>query len=131
MRQVKLSYISLGLLVCALMAFCCSPVSAFERDRTIGQFVHRAWTTEEGAPGPVRAIAQTKDGYLWIGTNHGLYRFDGVKFERYEPREGAFPSQHVVCLRALANGDLWIGFGTGGVSLLRNGITTNYAEREG
>jgi signal transduction histidine kinase len=124
--------ISRSVLICALMAFCCSPVVAFESNLSISQFTHRAWSTREGAPGGVRTIAQTIDGYLWIGTNHGLFRFDGFKFERYEPQEGVpFPARQADSLLALANGDLWIGFNSGGISLLRNGIVTNYAERDG
>ena len=100
---------------------------AESNDRTIRQFVHTAWTAKDGAPGNVLALAQTTDGFLWIGTSLGLYRFDGISFERYEPRSGpAFPSIYVSSLLAVSNGDLWIGYGDKGVSLLRNGRNTNY-----
>ena len=101
-------------------------------DRTIGQFVHTAWSAKDGAPGNVWALAQTADGFLWLGTTQGLYRFDGVSFERYEPQSGpAFPSSNITSLLALPNGDLWIGFREKGVSRLRGGHNTNYGNSDG
>ncbi len=44
---------------------------------------HVTWTGKDGAPGNVTALGQTSDGYLWIGTSLGLYRFDGVQFSNY------------------------------------------------
>ena len=46
---------------------------------------------KKGAPGQIHAFAQTSDGYLWIAAPDGLYRFDGVSFERYKPRTGIVP----------------------------------------
>jgi PAS domain S-box-containing protein len=100
-------------------------------DRTIAQFAHTAWGPKEGAPGVVRALAQTPDGYLWLGSPDGLYRFDGVVFERYQPQSGGPLPTRVSSLLALPNGDLWIGFVPGVISLLRNGNATNYTVREG
>lgn len=101
-------------------------------EQAIGQFQHTAWTTKEGAPGQIRALAQTKDGYLWIGAPDGLYRFDGVSFERYEPRTGGpFPQLPVRFLQALPNGDLWIGFAPGAISVLRGESVTNYTVQDG
>ena len=77
-------------------------------------------------------LAQTPDGYLWLGCPDGLYRFDGVVFERYQPQSGGpFPVSSVNSLLALPNGDLWIGFASGGISLLRRGDVTNDSVREG
>ena len=77
-------------------------------------------------------MAQSIDGYLWLGTDSGLYRFDGLLFERYKPLSGGpLPADGVSKLMALPNGDLWIGFRTGGISLLRSGQLTNYTTRDG
>jgi ligand-binding sensor domain-containing protein len=77
-------------------------------------------------------LAQSADGYLWLGSTDGLYRFDGVVFEHYQPQSGGpFPARYVHSLLALPNGDLWIGFRSGGMSLLRNGKVTNYTTRDG
>jgi ligand-binding sensor domain-containing protein len=101
-------------------------------DRTIGQFVHTSWSAKDGAPRNVNALAQTTDGFLWLGTSEGLYRFDGVSFEHYEPQSGPpFPSSNITSLLAVPNGDLWIGFVDKGVSRLREGRNTNYAETAG
>ncbi len=102
------------------------------RDQALKQFVHTAWSEKEGAPGGILALAQTQDGYLWLGTDSGLYRFDGVSFEHYKPQSGAtFPVGPVYSLLSLPNGDLWIGFDDGKICFLRNGTTIDYTTLEG
>jgi PAS domain S-box-containing protein len=109
-----------------------SCAAAFESDRTIAQFAHTAWGPKDGAPSVVTALAQSADGYLWLGGPDGLYRFDGVVFEHYQPQSGGLlPARRIRSLLALPNGDLWIGFSSGGVSLLRNGNATNYTTSDG
>jgi signal transduction histidine kinase/ligand-binding sensor domain-containing protein len=113
---------SLGICIWLIVLFCL-PSQAFSFDRTIQQYVHTAWGDKEGAPTGILALAQTTDGYLWIGGVDGLYRFDGVTFERYEPGL-------VYALLALPNGDLWIGR-KAVISRLRNGKETTYTEQDG
>lgn len=55
----------------------CEPSLALGSDLQITQFAHTAWGTLEGAPRRIEAIAQTPDGYLWLGSEDGLFRFDG------------------------------------------------------
>ncbi|HKS83324.1 MAG TPA: two-component regulator propeller domain-containing protein [Candidatus Acidoferrales bacterium] len=118
----------LSFVICAVAASSLAQTS----DRTISQFVHTAWTAKEGAPGDVYAIAQTKDGYLWIGSTQGLFRFDGVTFEQYHPQAGAaLLSLSVRSLFALPNGDLLVGYREGGVSWLHDGTNTNYSTADG
>lgn len=94
--------------------------------------MHTWWGEKEGAPSGILALAQTADGYLWLGSANGLYRFDGVRFERYEPRSDTpFPSGAVSSLMSLTNGDLWIGFRNGTISRLRKGRADNYTVKEG
>jgi len=128
-RRYGLRILSAVLLLCVNLGL----LHAEAVDRTIGQFVHTSWSAKDGAPGNVFALAQTTDGFLWLGTTQGLYRFDGVSFERYEPQSGpAFQSSNVLSLLALPNGDLWIGFlEKGGVSRLRDGTNTNYSDLDG
>src|SRR5207244_603820 len=96
------------------------------------QLVHTAWGEKEGAPGGILALAQTQDGYLWLGTSSGLYRFDGASFEQFRSQSGPIlPPGPVYSLLALPNGDLWIGFDDGKISLLRSGTTTNYTILDG
>src|SRR6476469_10012753 len=55
--------------------------SALDPNRTVSQYLHDSWGTERGLAGEsITSIAQTSDGYLWIGTDHGLIRFDGFNF---------------------------------------------------
>src|SRR5258708_2166972 len=120
------------LLCCLLSVLLSVEAYADDRDRTISQFQHTAWTAKVGAPGGIEALAHSRDGYLWLGTTNGLYRFDGLSFERIDPVTGpAFPSRGVCSFLALPNGDLWIGFRAGGISLLRAGVNTNYGASEG
>jgi PAS domain S-box-containing protein len=77
------------LLRCAVagLSTACFAVSASAVDptRNVSQYRHDSWGTERGWPGgSITAIAQTSDGYLWIGTNKGLVRFDGVNFHQFE-----------------------------------------------
>ena len=105
--------------------------SAWGADRTIDQFVHKAWTGKDGAPGNVAAITQTADGYLWLASGQGLYRFDGVEFERFEPAGQPFVAGAVYSLLACRNGDLWVGSAVSGISLVRNGVNRNYTATDG
>ncbi len=105
---------------------------ALDPQRQIAQFHHTAWTVKEGAPGQVTALAQTRDGYLWLATQVGLFRFDGVRFERYDPPgTQAFPATSISTLHATDDGGLWIGFRYGAVSFLRDGHLVHYGEAQG
>ncbi len=105
---------------------------ALDPQRAITQFVHNSWTEKDGAPNNVRALAQTQDGYLWIGSTAGLFRFDGVRFTIFEPpAEEAFPATRVRGLLAARDGALWIVWAGGAVSRLQNGHSTSYSEQNG
>lgn len=119
-------------LACAWLTFSVPLAHALDPQRQIAQFHHTAWTVKEGAPGQVTALAQTSDGYLWLATQVGLFRFDGVRFERYDPPgTQAFPATSISTLYATTDGGLWIGFRYGAVSFLRDGRLTHYGEAQG
>src|SRR6266850_7612448 len=61
---------------------------ALPSDLRITQFYHSDWTAKEGAPTGIQDLVQTKDGYLWIASQAGLFRFDGVRFERIDAISG-------------------------------------------
>lgn len=126
------AWVSVWLVVAGWLAFACETRAADSRDRDIAQFYHTAWTVREGAPGQVTALAQTRDGYLWLGTQTGLYRFDGVRFERYRPREGGdFQASSVASLYAPPSGGLWVGFRYGVASFIDGDRATHYAASSG
>ncbi|WP_263415415.1 sensor histidine kinase [Terriglobus albidus] len=115
-----------------MVLFLCIPLYGIDRDRTVAQLHHTGWTYIEGAPGQVRALAQTTDGYLWLGTATGLFRYDGIQFEAYKPPSGqAFPQRNVVSLLATPDGGLWVGYWYGGVSFIKNGSVTDYGKPDG
>jgi len=106
---------------------CGSPAAALDPNRTLQQFDHTSWTIRSGAPSGINALAQTTDGYLWLGTNSGLYRFDGVTFEFYQPPRGQrLPDTSIATLYATREGGLWIGYTLGESSLIENGNIHNY-----
>src|SRR5258708_1744491 len=72
-----------------LLALC---LPALASDRTIAQFIHKAWVQKDGAPASIKAITQTSDGYLWLASVQGLYRFDGAQFVRFEPHGQPLPA---------------------------------------
>jgi signal transduction histidine kinase/ligand-binding sensor domain-containing protein len=115
------------LIVCA-----CVPLLAIDRDRRIDQLYHTKWTFEDGAPSEIFAMTQSADGYLWMGSTSGLFRFDGIHFKKYEPESGpALPSTNVSSLLAPPDGGLWVGFGAGGVSFIKDGKAQNYGAQDG
>lgn len=85
------------------------------------RFVVRSWQIDAGLPqNTVNAIVQTRDGYLWLGTQAGLARFDGVRFTVFGLAEG-LPSTQVLALHEDKAGQLWIGTTGGGLCRWREG----------
>lgn len=110
----------------------CTNLAAIDPHQPITQMHHTAWGAKEGVIGEVLAIAQTSDGFIWVGTTAGLLRFDGSEFERYKPEVGSFPQPSwVSALLATPDGGLWVGNLSGGASFLKRGRINNYAEPEG
>ncbi len=98
----------------------------------IDQFVHTTWSTNDGAPAGIVVLAQTTDGYLWLGARAGLFRFDGMRFTPFAPRgESRVPIGGVRQLVGARDGSLWIVWMTGEVSRMYQGSLTTYGERDG
>ena len=94
-----------------MLSVCAPTAEALDPRKSIGQYVHRSWEIAHGLPQEsVLTIAQTDDGYLWVGTREGLCRFDGVRFTVFDRRNTpAFHSNRINVLLTDRHGALWIG----------------------
>jgi signal transduction histidine kinase/streptogramin lyase len=113
---------------CSLLCFfAVRSVWAVDPSLRISQYAHTAWRIQDGVfNGAPNAISQTTDGYLWIGTQASLLRFDGVRFVLWTPPNGKhLPSSNVTALLGARDGSLWIGM-DGGLSHWDNRVLTNY-----
>ncbi len=107
---------------------------AFGLDATLDvrQYAHTAWKIREGfTKGTIFSIAQTHDGYLWLGTEFGLVRFDGVQAVPWQPPDGQqLPSSWIKTLLVARDGTLWIGTEKG-LASWKEGKLTEYPEVAG
>jgi len=114
----------------ALVLFVCVSSSSFAEtpNAHISQYHHTAWTIEAGYfGGKVWAVTQTKDGYIWVGTEAGLYKFDGVNFVRWRAQSGEeLPTSRILDLRAARDGSLWIGTEAGLARLVNNRLVVDH-----
>jgi len=102
----------------------------------ITQYSHRAWKPEpvEGAlpQHSVFSIRQTHDGYLWLATQEGLARFDGVRFKVFNAQNtGQLRHNDVWTLLEDLDGALWIGTRGGGLTRLKDGVFVNFGREQG
>lgn len=121
----------------AVVALClpllCPSALALDPSLDLSQYAHTAWWVREGfTQGFMRAIAQTPDGYMWLGSSFGLYRFDGVRVDRWQPPLNGepLPSNFVVRLHVARDGTLWIGT-ISGLASWRDGKLTRYPDFAG
>ena len=118
----------------AVAILCSVPVRAgLDPDKVITQYVHDVWEANAGLPqDSALAIAQTPDGYLWLGTEEGLVRFDGVRFTVFDKNNTPeLRSNVVLALTADRQGNLWIGTNGGGLIHYRHGHFLSYTTSQG
>jgi len=118
--------------VAGVLLGCAAAASALEPSTSLANLGRQAWTMENGLPqNTVQALAQTSDGFLWLGTEAGLVRFDGVAFQTYDRNSNpALPGADIRCLLATRDGALWIGTNAG-LAEWKNGKVTAYTTRDG
>jgi signal transduction histidine kinase/ligand-binding sensor domain-containing protein len=94
----------------------------------ISQYGHNAWTVRDGfSVGTIFAMAQTPDGYLWLGAELGLFRFDGIHSVPWQPPAGQRLPNFPYSLLVTRDGTVWIGTFSGLVSW-NGGKLTRYPE---
>ena len=105
------------------------PARALNPNLQISQYSHTAWRLQDGVlPSLPMSMAQTTDGYIWIGTSDGLLRFDGVRFVKWKPLQGEkLLGQEIFSLKADRDGSLWVGTSQG-LGHLVDGKLTNFTE---
>ena len=109
----------------------CSFGFALNPSLDISQYAHTAWTVRDGfSLGNIFAMAQTPDGYLWLGSEFGLFRFDGVRTIPWQPPAGQQLPDKPYSLLVTRDGTLWIGTFAGLVSW-NGGKLTRYPELDG
>lgn len=122
-----------GALRTLTLTLLCLPALALDPDRELTQYVHRIWQTQQGLPdAAIVRILQDTPGYLWIATEAGLYRFDGVRFTPAELLlPGAPAGLYIRAATQDPSGALWLGGNDGNVYALRPQGTTKYTPEQG
>ena len=115
------------LLIVLLAMLWHSDAVALDPSLDVSQYAHKAWKIRDGFPaGYAESFAQTPDGYLWLGTEFGLVRFDGVRGVDWQPSDNQqLPSNSVRALLVGRDGSLWIGTSKG-LARWRGGKLTAY-----
>lgn len=118
--------------VCLLALTVIPPCHGLDPHRSITQYVQSSWTTAAGLPQTsVYSIAQTPDGYLWVGTELGLARFDGARFTVLNQRNTpALPSNYAHRLLGARDGSLWVGTDSG-LARFKRGVWTAFSTHQG
>lgn len=111
---------------------CAWPGFAVEPSTTLSGYSRQSWVMENGLPqNSVQALAQTRDGFLWIGTEGGLVRFDGTAFQVFDhSTKPALPGNDIRCLFETHDGALWIGT-SDGPARWKDGAVTAYSTHDG
>ncbi len=94
-------------------------------------YQHTGWKHADGAPGFINAIAQTSDGWLWLGSANGLFRFDGVKFEQVTALGGNPLKSNVISSLYAEGNTLWIGYQYGQASVFDGKSVRHFSEMDG
>ena len=116
-----------------LAALCLPALPAIAADKPLTAYNREVWTTRQGLPhNQVNAIAQSKDGYLWLGTWEGLVRYNGLEFHTFErANTPALHDNGIRSVRTAADGSIVVGTSRGGVSILSAGTWRHLGMREG
>jgi len=107
-------------LILLFVAAAVVPAAAVDLRDVLADYTLTSWSRKDGLTGPVWAFAQDADGFLWLGNDDGLVRFDGVRFVAWnELVPNTLPPAPVRALRVTHDNALWIGFGGEGGGVAR------------
>ena len=115
-RTMRRSTQTLGAVACFVLAIgCASAACALDPSTLLGNYTRQSWVMENGLPqNTVTALAQTHDGFVWLGTEAGLIRFDGNSFQVFDHASlPALPDNDICCLLEARDGALWVGTSIG------------------
>ncbi|HEV8484533.1 MAG TPA: two-component regulator propeller domain-containing protein [Blastocatellia bacterium] len=106
---------------------------ALDSAGTITQYIHEVWQTDQGLPqNSVVAIVQSRDGYLWLATQEGLVRFDGIRFSVFDKRSNPeIKENNIQALLEDHDGNLWFGTEGGGLGRFKDGSFTIFTSKDG
>jgi signal transduction histidine kinase/ligand-binding sensor domain-containing protein len=116
-----------ALLPAATLIACLSAAgTASARGSNFSEMTHKSWTAQDGAPQGVNALAQAPDGILWVGSDSGLYSFDGRNFAEFQSRPGdaELPASRVESVLVSRAGEIWVGFRSSGIARISHGRVT-------
>jgi len=128
-RVIRHVYQLVLVALCVTLIWCrCS--FALDPEFDVPQYAHSTWKTRSGFPGWIHSFAQTQDGYLLLGTEHGLFRFDGIRAVPALPPNEKLPSESIFTTIVGSDGTVWIGT-LAGLSSWHNGKLTDYPQLNG
>jgi len=122
-KLFQATYYLLGALVLT-----CSSLWGLDASIALTQLAHDHWSRQEGLPASgVKAIVQTPDSFLWLGTTSGLVRFDGARFTEtptlpHDPNRREF----ITCLALGSENELWVGTQNSGLRILRDALAAEF-----
>jgi signal transduction histidine kinase/streptogramin lyase len=121
----------IAIVAAGLMVFAATGM-ALEPTTSLASYGRQAWGMENGLPqNTVQALAQTPDGFVWLGTEVGLVRFDGIAFQVFDKNSTpALPGNDVRCLLVAHDGALWIGTSEG-LARWKDGAVTAFTTKDG
>lgn len=121
-------------LVIALVSLCATaPGLALDPARPLQTHAQHTWRSEDGLlQDTVTALVESRGGFLWVGTEAGLVRFDGTTFDRYSRvTVPGFVHNDIQCLAEGKDGALWVGTSEAGLYLFQRGAARAFGPAEG
>jgi signal transduction histidine kinase len=127
LRHMLFAFLSAGGLFSGVAARCQT------REVSLKQLEHTSWSAREGAPRHITALIEGSDGTLWIGSDDGLFNFDGIHFTRvlYAASGSQMPVSSIQALFAASDGTRWVGFDNGEIVAMRDNSMQAYGRKSG